>query len=277
MKWTTWLVSLPCILLSHSCSEEALPEPRFSSQPILTEKLETENFVFHYAEGDAVQAERMEAFHEWAVKYLGIVPPKKIDFYKYRNRDEIESVYGIRANFAIPSEFAVVSSYPFHPHECFHLYNSLISSTNRFLDEGMVVAHEIDPLNNIWRPYRDRGIVSELSEPYAYIVREYYQNDQFFPIQQLLNSDGFNNCASQNSRIAYRQVGMFIHYLIGKYGLKKMKSLMKKVEYEETNQRINNKFSKIYHISIYTAYDNWIKTLSSMPKIEFPLRHSSLQ
>ena len=57
------------------------------------------HFVFRSAPGDQVQAERSEAYHEWAVGYLGVTPPKKIDFYKFADSPYSASRDTIRSRF----------------------------------------------------------------------------------------------------------------------------------------------------------------------------------
>jgi hypothetical protein len=52
----------------------------------LSETLTTEHFVFHYSDGDHVDAEWQEAYHAWLVDRLEIQLPGRIDYYKYRDR-----------------------------------------------------------------------------------------------------------------------------------------------------------------------------------------------
>lgn len=63
----------------------------------LTGRVESENFVFHFQPGDGARAEveRSEAYHRWAIWYLGVVPPKKIDFYMFPSFEEMDARFGI--------------------------------------------------------------------------------------------------------------------------------------------------------------------------------------
>ena len=66
----------------------------------LTERIETENFIFHFAPGDSVLAERQEAYHRWAVDFFDVSPPKKIDYYKFSTPDDMATAVGQRAGLS---------------------------------------------------------------------------------------------------------------------------------------------------------------------------------
>jgi hypothetical protein len=63
--------------------------PAAPSQPALPVASESASFRYHYATGDAVDAGWQEAYHAWAVATLGVQIPQKIDYYKYRSRQDM--------------------------------------------------------------------------------------------------------------------------------------------------------------------------------------------
>jgi len=78
--------------LFYSCKRAIIPTLPINYDSYFTECLENQNFIFHYDSGDYVQPQRQEAFHEWATTQLGVICPKKIDYYKYRDRNHIHEI-----------------------------------------------------------------------------------------------------------------------------------------------------------------------------------------
>jgi len=227
----------------------------------LTQRLETANFVFHYAPGDQVQADRSEAFHRWAVGYLGVSAPKKIDFYKFPSSEQLEAAMGERfGGRAYPREFAVVTAYPWHNHECMHLYVDLIGSPPRLFAEGMVVAHEYDPLNGVWVSQWNRADPPD--EPYLDIVRDLRIAGRLYPIEQILESEAFNaRVGSEQSRVGYPQAGVFVMYLIQAFGLEPMKEVVGSVPYAASREAIGSRFEAVFGVSVATAERAWLDWL----------------
>jgi len=64
----------------------------------LVDSVESESFIFHFQPGDGGRAEveRSEAFHQWAVRYLNVTPPKKIDYYMFPSIDAMYKAIGQR-------------------------------------------------------------------------------------------------------------------------------------------------------------------------------------
>jgi len=59
----------------------------------LSKRWESKHFIFHFESSDdtCCEAMRMEAFHKWAVSYLDITVPKKIDYFKFKTGDDLEA------------------------------------------------------------------------------------------------------------------------------------------------------------------------------------------
>ena len=230
----------------------------------LTEHYESEHFIFHYEPGDDIWVERSEAYHNWAVEYLDVTPLKKINYYKFRTTDDMEAAIGKRINgVAYPYDYTLVTIYSWNNHECFHIYNSLLceAPTIRLYEEGMVVAHEFDPLNNDWVSQWNRR---ELEEPFIYseMIKEYLKNDCLFPIVDILESNDFNQ---EDSKLtAYTEAGMFVSYLIKKYGLDKMKEVFCSVIYEDSKETIMAKFQEVFGSGINEVEVEWLAYIRNM-------------
>lgn len=231
----------------------------------LTEKLESENFIFHFKPGDGkrVEVERSEAFHKWAVKYLGVIPPKKIDFYMFPSVEEMNKIFGFRfGGYAYPDKFALVTAFPWHNHECFHLYVSLIGNPPRLFSEGIVIAHEFDPYNNVWISQWNRR--KPYPEPHIKIVKKLKTRGVLYPMDSILESYDFDSkVSSETFKIGYEQAGAWVSYLVEKYGLGKMKKLIADISYYESKKEIKNKFAEIYGLSIADAETDWLAWLDT--------------
>jgi|GEM_PF-3003262 len=233
----------------------------------LTERVETENFVFYYGSNDAVAVDNQEAYHRWAVDYLGISLPKKIDYYKFSFGAMWDAAGRRASGRGFPHDYALATMYSWHPHETMHLYTYAVCghTTIRLYDEGMSVAHEIDPLNNIWvshwRPLEDRYI-------YANKVREHRVNGTLYPITSVLESRSFDAVRQEelktiNMRVLYDEAGMFVSYLIDTFGIDKMKQAICSVSEFDSREVIEGHFADVFGISVVDAERAWLTYLDS--------------
>ena len=119
----------------------------------LTEQVETVHFIFHFAPGDQVDAERQEAHHRWATGRLGVGLPQKIEYFKYRDRNHMQRLTGRFTNgWADPDGFAVHAIQPANAHEAVHVYAGLLGRPSDFFDEGLAVALTTNPLTGDYEP-----------------------------------------------------------------------------------------------------------------------------
>jgi hypothetical protein len=229
----------------------------------LTDTIETAHFVFHVEPGDGVDAERAEAFHAWAVAYLDVTPPKKIDYYKYPSPDALEAGVGLaiggRASLA---RFAVYTWRPWHDHECFHLYSMLLGQPTMFFIEGMAVAHEVDPYDGDFVARDRRG---GTGEPYLDMVRRWRAQGQLFDTESILDSSTFEAVSQGDpERRAYRQAGVFVAFLIERHGLDRMKELFRSVHWQDGRDAVLAKFEAVYGISLADAEGEWLDYLDDL-------------
>ena len=230
--------------------------------PRLTSRVESEHFVFHLEPGDTVEVERSEAYHRWAVAYLNVTPPKKIDFYKFRTAEDLAASVGTAVGgTARPLEFAVYTFYTWHNHECFHLYSWLLGNPPMLFFEGFTVAHEFDPHNNDWVARRNRGT---LSEPYIDMVRRWRAEGTLYDLEPLLSSEVYASTSQTDGGRAYRQAGMFVAFLIERYGLEKMKDVFRQMNRNDSIDTVRSKFGAIFGTSPSDAERNWHAYLDAL-------------
>src|SRR4051812_48618953 len=104
------------IILAAACGGSAPTPP--SSALLLTERIVTPHFVFHYSANDSVNTEWQEAYHAWAVAQLGVTPAV-IDYNKYRDRAQMGEITG-RGNtngYAEPGSSSIHTIWPIDNHE----------------------------------------------------------------------------------------------------------------------------------------------------------------
>jgi len=260
-------------LLPHinGSSAPSLPPGLDSSMVAqLTGRFESDNFVFHFQPDDTVWVDRQEALHRWAVEYLDIRLPKKIDYYKFSFAD-MRTAVGTRgaSGRGFPRHSALATIYNWHPHETMHIYTFAICQniTIRLYDEGMAVAHEIDPLNNDlvprWVQWPGRG-----RYVYAEKVREHRAAGKLYAIEDILDSRSFlqvrhDERGTVNNRVVYDQAGMFVSYLINTFGIDKMKQAICSVSNDDSRDTIIREFEKVFGITVQEAERAWWAYLDS--------------
>ncbi len=282
-----WLLMIWWCVLLAGCvadSKTQTPSRAASGQPLssvptgldsataarLTETLESEHFVFHRQPGDTVWVDRQEAFHRWAVDYLGISLPKKIDYYKFSIRDMRAAVGRGASGRAFPQNYALATIYEWHPHEAMHIYTFGLCQriTIRLYDEGMAVAHEFDPLDGNWVSARsawslDGGYV------YAEEIQEHRAAGSLYPIDEILDSRAFDEVRRRDRRtvnqsVLYDEAGMFVSYLVDTFGIDKMKQAICSVTESDTRDTILRRFEAVFGLSVQEAERAWLAYLDAL-------------
>jgi len=233
----------------------------------LSERIESEHFVFHLRPGDSVSVDRYEALHRWAVDYLGISTPKKMDLYKFAFEDMRAAVGRGASGRGFPRDYALATIHSWHPHEVMHIYTFCLcqSVTIRLYDEGMAVAHEIDPLNGNWVSGRSTWSWAG-GYLYADRVREHRAAGRLYPIEEILETRAFDQArrdarGTRDQWVLYDQAGMFVSYLIDTFGIEKMKQAICSVTQDDTRDTILQSFKAVFGISIQEVEQAWLAYL----------------
>lgn len=268
------LISLSLILLWSCSKEEPAPDEPFFKYPLpdqidpevaarLTERFETSSYIFYYAAGDSVEFDRCEAFAQWGMEYLGVVLPKKIEFFKFRSYEEMgEALPSPAGGWAFSKDVAFATMWTWHNHECMHILAHWWVNGNyppSFFMEGMAVAHEFDPYNDDWISRWNR---SAIFEPWLDIVKQLKSDGKLYALEDIVESESFwNNIEEEEERVAYPQAGMFTAYLIETYGLGKFKEVYSSLNYDDSLPLIEDQFISTYGISLDSLEQDWLKFL----------------
>lgn len=215
----------------------------------LTERVETEHFVFHFSPGDPIDAERQEAHYRWAAGLLGIGLPQKIDYFKYRDRGHIQQLTGRSANgWADPGGFAVHTIFPFHPHESVHVYSSLLGRPSDFFNEGLAVAFSADPLAGDFEPTYD-GVT-----PVHEWARQQMGIGGLVPLDALVTSADFR---ALDEWTGYQEAGSFVQFLGERYGADLLAAYFSMGRQNDSRERIRQTFASLYGLSLEEAERQW--------------------
>ncbi len=252
MKWISKILLASSLIIPLVFCKEFPTSPIDRGNPLLelTQKIETDNFIFYHSPGDFVYASRSEAFHNWAVTLLRVTCPKKIDYYKYKDREQQKRLTGYTyTGWANASTFEAYSYLPWMNHECVHLYTSVIGHPPKFFNEGIAVALQTDPYNNDYEAREKSG------ERVHDLVKRYKDSGDLYPVDDILDNSGFN---ANDYTITYPQSGSFILYLIDTYGIDLMKIIFATVDRSASKAEIRAVFQSTYGMTIEDAEQDWL-------------------
>lgn len=248
-------VLLALLIASGGCKSSPTT-PYDTENPLmeLSQTLETENFIFHYTPGDFVQAERSEAFHRWAVAFLGVTCPKKIDYFKFKDREQYYGLLqAVSTGFADPGAFQVFTYQSWMNHECFHLYSMLFGRPSTFFTEGIATAFQIDPYDNDFEPREKSG--AKLYD----VVRGLKAQGRLLPLDGIVASEGWR---VSDYTVTYPEAGSFVRYVCDVYGIERMKEVFRRIASADSLDAIKAKFMEIYGLTLNQAEAAWLAFLN---------------
>jgi hypothetical protein len=252
---------LPIVMLAlltavgAGCSgSPAAPTSPISTGVVLSVRLESAHLVFHYSPGDFVDAARAEAFHEWAEAFLHVTSPKKVDYYKFKDRgQQFEQTQRAVTGWAVPAPtFEVWTYMPFMNHEQFHLYSMLLGYPTTFFVEGIAVAYQVDPLAGDFEAREKSG---ELVHD---VARGYRRTGRLLPISQIVTSAGWN---TGDFTVTYIEGGSFVRHVADVHGIEKMKQVFRTIGQADTVATVAARFETIYGVSLAEAERQWLDFL----------------
>jgi len=218
---------------------------------------ETEHYVFHVSPGaPPVDAAWQEAYHQWAVKTLGVRQTRKVGYYLYASRMDM----GNHTGQYNTNGYADVSTFDLHTlwstdnHEVVHLLMSLVGESTALFSEGIAVAFQTDPvqgnLNSVFN-----------GEEVHTAARRYLLADQLvLPLDKVVESTGFR--AISDGTLAYREAGSFVRFLIDRYGLEVLLTFFRAGgSYSDAAQVVKGRFLAAFGVPLEQAEAEWLAML----------------
>src|SRR5262245_41506260 len=227
-------------------------EPTQAPLPVVSESA---NFRYHHAAGDPVDATWQEAYHAWAVATLSVQVPQKIDYYKYRSRQDMGEHTGkYETNgFAEPASFALHTLWPTDNHEVVHIYTALLGRPSDFFNEGIAVALQTDPPAGKLEAVFNGQQVHEA-------CRLYLQSGTLVvPLDRAIQTDRFR--AINDQVLSYRQAGSFVRFLIDRYEMSQVREFFRISSRDDDTGTIKQRFNAAFGIPFESAESAWMTLL----------------
>ena len=241
--------------LSEACGGSgSSTSPTQSALPVTSESV---SFRYHASAGDTIDANWQEIYHAWAVAKLGVQVPQKIDYYKYRSRQDMGDHTGkYNTNgFAEPAKFEIHTLWPTDNHEVVHIYTALIGRPSDFFNEGIAVAFQTDPpANNFDSVFN--------GQPVHQACRQYLQLGTLaLPLDRVVTTSDFR--AISDEVLSYREAGSFMRFVLDTYGVDRVREFFRISTRDDTLSTIKQRFAAAIGVSLDSAEDAWTTRLKA--------------
>ena len=219
----------------------------------LAASTETAAYTFHYAEGDRVNPEWQETFHAWALQALELQTSRRIVYNKYQSRAHMGDLTGKHSTngFAEPETFTIHTLWSTDNHEVVHVLTSLIGTPVPLLDEGIAVAHQVNPANGDFTPRWNNIDLHDL-------CRQFRRQGRLFPIGELVDATAFRRV---DSNITYPEAGSFVRHLLQTFGLAAVKRAFAGATRVDPPDVTRRRFEAAFGITIEEAERRWLLML----------------
>ena len=218
--------------LLAACGGEAPP----TLANTLTETQTSAHYIYHYTPGDSVNPVYQEAFYNWDSAQLSVNLGQKIQYYKFTDANQKQQLTGMAGNGnADPSTDSIYSIWPKDNHETTHLLTATIGMPTPFINEGMAVANQTDPLDKIYTPDWNGN------SPHHW-AKQYLQAGQLPALSSLLDKSAFE---AFDPNMSYPIAGSFIRYLIDTYGITAVLKLFPGASYSDSPSTTMSRFQEV--------------------------------
>jgi hypothetical protein len=231
-----------------ACGGSRSPAAPAANGPALTERVDTAHYTFQHAPGDTVESARQEAFHAWFTRLIAVTVPRRIEFFKYRDRDHMMALTGRAANgWAEPDAFAVHSIWTWNAHEAIHIYTALVGRPSDFFNEGIAVGLSADPFRSNYEPLWQSMSVDAAAKQALGL-------GGVPSVTAIMETDPFRRLADTQS---YPIAGSFVKFLVDRYGIDPMMAFFRPASRTETLPSMEHRFVGLYGMALADAERLW--------------------
>ena len=153
MKINNKIILLSIFVIFVSCESN---NPTEAIDYSLSEHISSTHFEYYFSKGDNSKIDTVwqENYYNWLVSQLNVKLEHKLEFYKYRNREHILRVTGIRTNgFAVPGTYRFNTIWNIDNHESIHtVVMQTIGHPPSLFNEGIAVAFQALLVNRKYVP-----------------------------------------------------------------------------------------------------------------------------
>jgi hypothetical protein len=238
-----------------SCGGSGPTSPTLGPLPVSNETL---NFRYHYSPQDTVDANWQETYHTWAVARLGVSVPQKIDYYKYRSRQDMGDHTGhFNTNgFATPERFEIHTLWPTDNHEVVHIYTALVGRPSDFFNEGIAVAFQTNPAANDFESVFNGQQVHQACGQYLQL------GQLVIPLDRIVQTNDFR--AVSDATLSYRQAGSFVRFVIDRHGIARTLEFFRTSSRTDGLATIKNRFLVAFGEALESTEAEWMTMLRSV-------------
>ena len=230
--------------LLAACGGRSTP----SLTSVLTETQASAHYIYHYTPGDSVNPIYQEAFYTWDSAQLSVNLGQKIQYYKFTDANQKQQLTGMEGTGnADPSTDSIYTIWPKDNHETTHLLTATIGMPTPFINEGMAVANQTDPLDKIYTPNWNGN------SPH-YWAKQYLQAGQLPALSGLLDKTAFE---AFDPNMSYPIAGSFLRYLIDTYGMTAVLKLFPGASSSDSPSTTISRFQDVFGKSFTGAEQDW--------------------
>lgn len=223
------------------------PSPAVIQQS-LPVTMTTTHYVFRYADGDSVQSERQERYHDWAIARLGLTLDRPIAYHKYRDRAHMKAVTGKETNgWADPATYAIHSIWPWDNHEVVHVMTALIGRPTDFFNEGIAVSMQMDPQTGRLEAYWSSRAVHDWAHAFRW-------NRELPRLADMVETNAFRRLDDVKS---YPMAGSFVAFLIEERGMDRVKNFFTTGSRTASVADIERQFSAAFGMTLQESETRW--------------------
>ena len=229
--------------------------PTSPSQTPLPVTAESASFRYHSGSGDSVDGTWEEVYHTWATAKLGVQMPRKIDYFKYRSRQDMGDHTG-RYNtngFADPATFEIHTLWQTDNHEVVHIYTALIGRPSDFFNEGIAVAFQTDPPAGNFESMFNGQPVHQACQQYLQL------GTLVLPVDRVVTTTDFR--AITDEVLSYREAGSFMRFVMDTYGPDRLLEFFRISGRDDNLATIKQRFAAAVGVPMDTAEAAWTAML----------------
>ena len=226
-----------------------------ASYPALTAVTQTAHYTVRAAPGDSIDVAWQDQYFDWVTKTLELDPSPRLEYLKYRDRAHLKAITGRDTNgFAEPGTPRFHTIWPTDNHEGVHTLVILqIGHPPALFNEGVAVAHQMDPSRGLFVPRWSGTEVHQLAKTYD-------ASNQLPPLSSLLRSTNFFEF---DTNVTYPCAGSFVRYLIDTYGLARFKAYVRSASFDDSAPTTEARFEAAYARTLASVWEEWRAWLRS--------------
>ena len=223
----------------------------------LSQKLSTAHFDFQWSEGDNINTEWQEAFHDWMIREFQITVDRRISYSKYTSPQHMLQLHYGPGNvnaWADPDLFTLHTIWPFDNHEVIHLYASTFGRATLLLNEGLAVAYQMDPVRGDMTPRWNNRHIHDVSAGWR-------RQGRLMALSQMLTIPQFQ---AMDSQVAYPEAGSFVRFLIdAEGGIPPIKALFGRSTHQDPADVTRGNIEAVYGKPLEALEAEWLAMLDA--------------